>query len=159
VTAVVGRGRSFEVRPSPLLPPFGGLEDDDPNNFIATGERGLRGVWIHETDLFVAVLEDIDNGVFAELEDAIGELGRLQPPTVVERLLSSGQASHGYLVFQEHLSGTIRIEYAVEVLRGETWSATNDPCHAPSIDSALERWLERHEEQVALAVGERSAPL
>lgn len=118
MTESAARCGPFEARPSPLLPPFGGLEDDDPANFIAGGELGLRGMWIHEPDFFVAVLEDWDNEAFAKLEEAVAELRRLEPAGVTEGTLPSGQISHGYLVFQEHCSGTVRVEWAVAVLRG-----------------------------------------
>lgn len=136
----------------PLLPPFGGLADEEPNNFIVTGEQGLRGVWIHETDVFAAVLEDFDDEVFAVTDDVMAELARLESPAVVERVLSSGQASRGDLVFQEHHSGTVRVEYGVSLLRGKVKSPAGSPCPDPSIESALRRWLARHETSIATAV-------
>lgn len=150
---------TFELAPSGSLPPSGGPADDDPSNFIHTGELGLRGVFIHDGNVLVAVLEDPEAENSAEVGNARAELEKHYRVRSGGRPARTENESYGYLVLQLHSSAVVRIEYTVAVLRGQVLRSEVLSCRDYQIETALERWVQGNRRSVSTAVHERSDEL
>lgn len=150
---------NFELRPLPLLPPYGGLDDEDPANFIATGEQGLRGTWHHHDEILIAVLEDFDAEVSADLCHAVVCRERRVATEGCSRAYYPAQASHGNLVFQRYGSGLIRVEYGIVVLRSEELDPRDCPHEDDEVETALRHWLQENEAEITAAIDERSGEM
>ncbi len=148
----------FEVAASPPLPQYGGPDELDPDSFIFGGELGLRGAWVQEGEVFVAVFENIDEGYFADVDNALAELERQYPRGSGRRAVSPERASRGELVLQEHGPDVIHVEYAVEDLRGRR-PGRRETCQDREVEQALVAWLADNERQVAAAYRDREGEL
>src|SRR6185436_21131819 len=121
--------------------------------FIEMYEPGLRASWVLYRGNFSLAFGGGD------IESAVRELsdGTSGSPSLDE-IRQDRTASFGNIVFQEH-QDSIHVEYWPDAIRGETMNPNEWLQPDSEIETAINTWIARGEDDVVKLVRERSGSL